>query len=490
MRRLWKGLVLSVVVLAAPAAGAEVTRRPNILIVGEQAVSTRWRHHLTTRNRVADFACCPRESLLAYVSPSSGRVIVGLVGWPFRRPITTELPGSPGSVAWSGDGVSLLVSTSGKKGESAALWLVRVPGTGPEATKMEPRRIFSAAEIGSFACSPKAERVAVACRQLPQRPGEEGAKEIVVLNLRDDSRQSLGEWGEGLSFDASGRLLSYQAAEQQPDGSTTSCQVVYDVESGEKKRREQRALEDSHASPDGARIARAITGAGTDLIVRDLTSGEGARLTWNRASKFAAWSPDSQIVAYIRGYPVTDDRRETVATVPTLWLAAAAGPDAGRQMFVGPVDADSPVKWSGDGQAVAFLADGDLCAADVSRGSLRVRDRIALGLPVTEEAIRQEAVTNAKQIALALVMYAADHDLILPPSGADIAGAIGPYLKSPDVFYHPAQPDQLIFNYSLPQETNLADIVDPAKTVVGVLDLGGGWEVVCYADGHVTERRK
>jgi len=489
MRRLWKGLVV-LAVSAAAAAGAEFARRPNTLIVGEHVVSTTWRQHLTTRNRVADFACCPREALLAYVSPSFGRVIVGLVGWPFRRPITTELPGSPGSVGWSADGTRLLVSTSGKKGESAALWLVRVPGTGPEATKMEPRRIFSAAEIGSFACSSKGERVAVACRQLPQRSGEEGAKEIVLLNLGDDSRQSLGEWGEDLSFDAGGRLLSYQAAEQQPDGSTSSCQVVYDVGSGEKKRRQQQALEDSHPSPDGARIARAITGAGTDLIVRDVTSGEGARLTWNGASKFAAWSPDSQIVAYIRGYPVTDDRRETVATVPTLWLAAAAGPDAGRQMIVGVVDADSPVKWSGDGQAIAFLTDGDLCAADVNRRPLKVRDRIALGLPVTEEAIRNEAINNGRQIGLALLMYAADHGNTLPPAGANIAEAIAPYLRSPEVFYHPAQPDQFIFKYLLPQETNLADIADPANTVTGVLDLGGGWEVVCYADGHVTVRRK
>jgi hypothetical protein len=489
MCRLWKGLVLLVVVLAAPAAGAEFARRPNTLIIGEQVVSTGSRQHLTIRDRVADFALCPRDLLLAYVSPSFGRVIVGLVGWHVRRPITTELPGSPGSVAWSADGTCLLVSTRGQKGESAALWLLAMRGEGPEA-KLEPRRIFSGAEIGSFACSSKAERVAVACRQLPQRPGEEGAREIVLLNLRDDSRQSLGEWGEGLSFDAGGRLLSYQAAEQQPDGSTTSCQVAYDVESGEKKRRQQRALEDSHPSPDGARIARAITGAGTDLLVRDLTSGAGARLTWNGASKFAAWSPDSQIVAYIRGYPVTDDRRETAATVPTLWLAAAAGPDAGRQMIVGMVDADSPVKWSGDGQAVAFLADGGLCVADVSRGPLKVRDRIALGLPVTEEAIRQEAVTNAKQIALALVMYAADHDLTLPPSGADIPQVLGPYLKSPEVFYHPAQPDRLIFDYPAQGPSSLADIPDPGKTPVAVLDLGPEWEVVCYADGHVTVRRK
>jgi hypothetical protein len=383
-----------------------------------------------------------------------------------------------------------LVSTSGRRGESAGLWLLAVSRKGSEMAKLKPRRIFSAAEIGSFACPSKAERVAVACRQLPQRPGEEGAKEIVVLNLRDDSRQSLGEWGEGLSFDASGRFLSYRAVQQQPDGSTASCQVVCDLETGEKKKQERRASDDTRPSPDGARIARAITGAGTDLVVRDLTSGAGLRLTWNGASRFAAWSPDSQIVAYIRGYPVNDDRRETVATVPTLWLAAATGPDAGRQMMVGVVDADSPVKWSDDGEALAFLADGDLCAADVNSRPLRVRERIALGVPVTEEMIRQEAVSNAKQIALALLMYAEDHDHAFPPSGADIAEAIAPYLTSQELFYHPAQPDQFIFKYLLPEGTNLSDIADAANTIVAVLDLGGPEEVLCYADGHVTVRRK
>jgi len=493
MRRLWEGLVLSLAVSAAPAAAADFVRPPNTLIVGDQGVSVVSKEHLTIRDRVSDFAWCPRGELLAYTARSHGVCVVGLVPWAGPRPLTAELPAFPGPVCWSVEGDSLLVSTSGRKSEGAALWLVAVSIKGPESAKLQPRKIFSAPEIRSSACSSKAERVAVACRQLPQRPGEDGAKELVLVNLRDDSRQSLGEWGEGLSFDAGGRFLSYQTAEQQADGSTTPCRVVYDLETGEKKRQQQ-AGEDRHPSPDGARIAQAITGKGTDLVVREMASGNAVRLTWNGASTFAGWSPDSQIVAYIRGYPVTDDRRETVTTVPTLWLAAAVAPEAGRQMIVGVVDADSPVKWSNDGKALAFLAEGDLCVAYLARGPLGVKARIALGMPVTDEAIReairQVAVSNGRQIALALIMYAHDHNDTFPGPGTDIEEAIAPYLKSHELFCHPAQPDQFIFKYLPPQETSLRDIADPATTPLGTLDVDAEWEAVCFADGRAMLRRK
>jgi len=116
---------------------------------------------------------------------------------------------------------------------------------------------------------------------------------------------------------------------------------------------------------------------------------------------------------------------------------------------------------------------------------------------------RQAACTsNVKQLGLALVMYEADHDNVLP--GEDWAKELFPYLKNAAIYKCPSRPETQVayaFNEKL-IGANIEDIPNPARVVVLFeSDLGGespvgnaadipdegfhdGGVVLGYADSH------
>lgn len=89
-------------------------------------------------------------------------------------------------------------------------------------------------------------------------------------------------------------------------------------------------------------------------------------------------------------------------------------------------------------------------------------------------ARRQVALSNAKQLGLAAIMYAQDNKEVLPgPDG--VQANISPYLKNDSLFEG--------FTYTYPGGS-LADIAAPAETILGYVSAPGG-RAVLYADGHV-----
>ncbi len=90
------------------------------------------------------------------------------------------------------------------------------------------------------------------------------------------------------------------------------------------------------------------------------------------------------------------------------------------------------------------------------------------------DAQKARAISNAKQAALAMIMYASDNDDVLP--GAEGWDAkVGPYARNKDLLKD--------FNYTF-KGGNVADIESPATTELGFV-LGPGGRAVAYTDGHV-----
>lgn len=92
------------------------------------------------------------------------------------------------------------------------------------------------------------------------------------------------------------------------------------------------------------------------------------------------------------------------------------------------------------------------------------------------KAAAEKAVlmSNAKQIALGALLYANDHDDMLPGQ-SDWQSQIAPYLKNDSLFSG--------FNYTF-QGGSVTSVERPAETELGYFQTDGG-RIVAYLDGHV-----
>jgi hypothetical protein len=97
-------------------------------------------------------------------------------------------------------------------------------------------------------------------------------------------------------------------------------------------------------------------------------------------------------------------------------------------------------------------------------------------------------LSNAKQVALAALMYAQDYDERLPPmkSAAQTQNLLNPYLKNKTLFTCPATQKPYVFNTRL-SGMNTAKIAKPASTPLfcDAQAHGDGKWTVAYTDGHV-----
>ena len=82
----------------------------------------------------------------------------------------------------------------------------------------------------------------------------------------------------------------------------------------------------------------------------------------------------------------------------------------------------------------------------------------------------------ASGMAVAMLMYAQDHDKTLPSAAADFGAVITPYLNGDASLLQG-------FNY-MGDGATLASIDNPSGTIVGSISGPGGAAMI-YADGHV-----
>lgn len=136
-----------------------------------------------------------------------------------------------------------------------------------------------------------------------------------------------------------------------------------------------------------------------------------------------------------------------------------------KPLYFGVGAGSSELAPKGDG--VLYSLDGMLIYRDIISADRELFDR--------QEALmtKERAISNAKQVGLALIMYASDNDDFMPIG--DIKEAVMPYCKNEELL------NGFIYTY---QGGNLADIKDPANTPLGFIKGPGGTATV-YADGSV-----
>lgn len=153
-------------------------------------------------------------------------------------------------------------------------------------------------------------------------------------------------------------------------------------------------------------------------------------------------------------------------TVEPLWLVLPfEGEDANH--LVSP-----DVQWSAvspRNDAVAYISRQTLFVAPLMK-----MDRAAVD-SARSRALDAVAASNARQAAVGLMLYTADHDDMWPSGDEDIAATLEPYIKASDVLKD--------FHY-LPPGGKVADIPSPATKVIGWVPAPSGY-AVAFADGHV-----
>jgi prepilin-type processing-associated H-X9-DG protein len=131
-----------------------------------------------------------------------------------------------------------------------------------------------------------------------------------------------------------------------------------------------------------------------------------------------------------------------------------------------------------NGMAQAFLSPrGDAVVLSVP-GAILLRKLVQVDLSVLEAskeaAERTERISNAKQVALAALMYASDNGDALPgPDG--VKDLLLPYLRHEGVF------EGFVYVFA---GGPMSAIKNPAETVIGYIP-GKNGRAVAYADGHV-----
>ncbi len=140
------------------------------------------------------------------------------------------------------------------------------------------------------------------------------------------------------------------------------------------------------------------------------------------------------------------------------------------------------------GDEIALIA-GDVTRAEPNRqmtgvaycsqGMVFVRPMaempLAAFLAAKEAAERTAMISNAKQIATACMIYAADNDDQLPSNAGKWQDNLLPYLKNSKMM------EGFVLSF---KGGNLLKVEDPANTILGYIP-GKGGRAVAYVDGHV-----
>jgi hypothetical protein len=177
-----------------------------------------------------------------------------------------------------------------------------------------------------------------------------------------------------------------------------------------------------------------------------------------------AWEPPNvtpPLQAFIVAFSAPD--RNRFGSLHGLYLHALA--KKGKDLLLAP-GGGSPLMAPGL-NAIAYTVDRQVKVAQI----LKMPPEYAAKL---KAAIRQEALSNAKQAGLAILMYSNDFDDAMPLS-AGFNDIVNPYLKNESVLAD--------FNYTPPGNLLMTAIESPATTVIGYIEGPDGRAVV-YADGH------
>jgi len=257
--------------------------------------------------------------------------------------------------------------------------------------------------------------------------GQDGREEAVVVTANGASQPSkvaggAGPYGAYIAWNPDGMTLKLGRRVEGPDGA--SKWQIYDF----------------------------------DPLTLTATLSADTRFTFQESKRFVAWSN------------VSTDVRVGVKDVEKLQTTVLMPVQAGETDKAAVLDAFvERVEISPDGSRVAYT----------HHGMTLVRDLVEIPRGMYEQmrdaAKRTTAMSNAKQVALAAIMFSADNDDRLPSNKEDTQKLLMPYLRNERVF------DGFVYTFA---GGFIQDVANPAGTELGHISMPGG-RIVAYVDGHV-----
>lgn len=404
-----------------------------------------------------------------------------------------------GPISWSPDGAWLAVcarrgpnagSALAQRPPARDLWLVDY-GTGRR------RPLTEGVTVGPFAWSPDSTWLAYVV-QSASAPSTPDAPGLWLRHMPSGKARRVADGGTDPGWSSDSGRLRFRAP-----GASGKWQE-YDVTAGALQAAPavSAAVSLWEVSPDGRYVARIVREAGKSRLEVRERATDTLQFAVADAAQVGCWSPDGRMLTYLTGEGSAH-----------LWMTALEGPHRGRGVRVADkvipyeVAQQPSVQWSGplgltppedpfwqgmswvpsvwQGMSwVAFVAEGQLRVLRMAHRVPTTHEAAALG-KLTPEEERAIVYVNAKQIALALLMYAEDYDEVTPPTYRTVDKLAMPYVKDSAVFDRPGYPDQPVFRYLLPNMPKNR-IENPAETPFGVIDYWDEGGYVAWADGHVT----
>lgn len=191
------------------------------------------------------------------------------------------------------------------------------------------------------------------------------------------------------------------------------------------------------------------------------------------------WAPNSKMLAYQKPNVIKDESGKREQVFNMLWLAAAESNPFNHMCATLDAKKDQPPTWSKDCLKMAYISDGKVFIAEFAWKPITPYDKLDAGLPLTEKDEQSVLVDRAKAIGEGIDMYHSDWEGAYP-SGEGFAQELEPYTRDKTVFFRPGT-GKVAFQYFHPS----GPIGFPATTILGYFDVGYGWKVILYADGHV-----
>lgn len=230
-----------------------------------------------------------------------------------------------------------------------------------------------------------------------------------------------------------------------------------------------------YLSPDGT--YRAVQHSDKITIESDATDTE-VRSVAGKVS-FNCWAPDGGMFAYERCDTIKGEVESRTQDICSLWIANLQSHKFNHMLVASEVKG-APT-WSNNGLKIGYISRGRLHVAELAWRKPDSKEKLQIGLPLTEQEEKDMLLSHGKEISLALAMYAGDWDGAMPQ--ADVHEALKPYMRHDDLFFKPGT-KQDVFTY-YPHES-----MDNADTIIGTLDSPYSWKVAIYADGHTATVQK
>ena len=375
------------------------------------------------------------------------------------------------NIAWSPDGKLFAVPVShvtvGKGGSPVEFGIAVYKSTGARQTYFPLKD--SGRPSGTLLWSPDSRRLA--CTSSIRRP--EPRHDLLALDV-----------STGLVNVLLSRPVLVSPVLWARDGKT----LQYTTQDGGKLQLREISIEDKSDQVVQAEYAdnmlspdRVFELIGPGISIKNHLTGVITEVIKTSPGQVLGWAPNSKMIVYQRSIEIEDEIGRRKRILNMTWLAATEANPLNHMCATFDSENGELPTWSKDCLKMAYLCDGSVCIAEFALRDPTVYEKLAAGIPLTEEEEKDVLMDNAKQIGAAMSMYASDNEGRFP-SADSYSQDLMDYLRGANLFNRPGT-DDMAFQYT--SLGPMTDIRNPATTIMGSFDVGYQWKIILYADGHV-----